>query len=96
MRLHRQAVLSADPELAALHEELGAYPGVREESPAAADPAALLFVPLVLRARDGRELTFFSTLATFGTALDVTVAELVIESFYPADEATKAALHSAG
>lgn len=96
MRLHRQAVLSADPDLAALHEELRAYPGVCEEPPAAADPAALLFVPLVLRAPGGRELTLFSTLATFGTALDITLAELVIESFHPADEATRAALHSSG
>ena len=37
-------------------------------------------------------LTFFSTVATFGTALDITVAELSIESFFPADEATAAAL----
>ena len=39
-----------------------------------------------------RELRFFSTLATFGTALDITIAELSIESFFPADEATAAAL----
>jgi hypothetical protein len=41
---------------------------------------------------DGPELTFFSTIATFGTALDVTVAELQIESFFPADEQTAAVL----
>ena len=34
------------------------------------------------------ELSFFSTVATFGTAIDITVAELSIESFFPADEAT--------
>ena len=41
---------------------------------------------------DDHELTFFSTIATFGTPLDVTVAELVIESFFPADPATAAYL----
>jgi hypothetical protein len=42
--------------------------------------------------RDGAELSFFSTIARFGTALDVTVAELAIESFFPADAATAEAL----
>ncbi len=46
-----------------------------------------VFVPLRLRV-DGRELSFFSTIATFGTPVDITVAELAIESFYPADAAT--------
>ena len=50
-----------------------------------------LVVPLVFRAADDRELRFFSTVATFGTAVDITVAELAIESFFPADAATTAA-----
>jgi hypothetical protein len=37
---------------------------------------------------DGRELAFFSTIATFGTAVDITLAELSIEAFFPADQAT--------
>jgi hypothetical protein len=41
------------------------------------------------------EWSFFSTLSTFGTALDITVAELAIESFFPADEATAEALRTA-
>jgi hypothetical protein len=49
-------------------------------------------VPLRLRAADGAVLTFFSTLATFGTALDITVAELAIEAFFPADQSTADAL----
>jgi hypothetical protein len=56
------------------------------------DPAAMLFVPLRLHGPGDTELSFFSTLATFGTALDVTLAELSIESFYPADRATADAL----
>ena len=44
-------------------------------------------MPLRL-AVDGAELAFFSTIATFGTAVDITLAELAIEAFFPADEAT--------
>ena len=51
----------------------------------------MLFVPLRLRAA-GDELSLFSTLATFGTALDVTLEELAIETFFPADENTRVAL----
>ena len=40
----------------------------------------------------GDELSFFSTIATFGTAVDITLAELAIEAFFPADEATSAYL----
>lgn len=50
-----------------------------------------LLVPLRLRDGD-RELSFFSTVATFGTPLDATLAELSIESFYPADAVTARAL----
>jgi hypothetical protein len=87
-RLHRQAAASGDPALYALHEELASYPGVVGEATRPHDAASMLFVPLVLRAGGG-ELRFFSTLATFGTALDVTIAELAIESFFPADAETE-------
>jgi transcriptional regulator with XRE-family HTH domain len=92
LRLRRQAAISADPELTALIDELLGYPGITEDPVGGHDPTALLFVPVVLRAGDGAELSFFSTLATFGTALDVTLAELCIEAFFPADETTAAAL----
>ena len=59
--------------------------------PLAAEPADLLFVPLRLRS-GGDELSFFSTLASFGTALDITLAELAIEAFFPADDATRTIL----
>jgi hypothetical protein len=52
-------------------------------------------VVLPLRFQHGdRELSFFSISAAVGTATDVTVEELAIESFYPADQATAAALHA--
>jgi hypothetical protein len=48
-------------------------------------------VPLRYRG-DHQELSFLSITAVIGTPMDITVEELAIESFYPADEATAAAL----
>ena len=82
--------------LAGLHDELTAYPGGQAEPP----PARALsisgsipgvVVPLRYRA-NGRELSFLSITAVIGTPMDVTVSELAIESFYPADPPTAAAL----
>jgi hypothetical protein len=87
----REAAATGDPALATLHAELSGYPGVVAAGPGH-DPAASLFIPLRLRAGDAGELSFFSTIARFGTALDVTVAELSVESFFPADEPTAAVL----
>jgi transcriptional regulator with XRE-family HTH domain len=91
-RVGREAVTSGDPALAALHEELAAYPC---DEPARSPDleAGAIAVPLRLR-HDGGELSFISTVTTFGTALDVTVSELSIESFFPADDATAAFLLS--
>jgi hypothetical protein len=91
-RLQRQAAVAGDRALTELADELRGYPGVG--APAVApEPADLLFVPLRLRTGEG-ELRFFSTIATFGTALDVTLAELAIESFFPADAETAALLQA--
>ncbi len=89
-RLDRQIAASADSELIALGAELRTYPGI-EVAHDSSDVAGRLFVPLAIR-RGDRVLHFFSTVATFGTALDITVAELAIESFFPADAATAAAM----
>jgi transcriptional regulator with XRE-family HTH domain len=91
--LRRRAEAEGDPELAALHDELAGLPGV-DPGQAAPGGGAGVVVPLRLRAADGGggELTFLSTTSRFGTALDVTLAGLWIEAFYPADEATAAAL----
>jgi len=59
---------------------------VAEPGQEAASPADRVFVPLRIMSR-GRELRFLNMVATFGTALDVTAAELVIDAFYPADPA---------
>ena len=93
LRLDRQAALTGDRSLLALAEELRSYPGVVTGPIGVADPTALLFVPLVLRGDErAPALTFFSTLTTFGTAVDITLAELSIEAFFPADDATARAL----
>jgi transcriptional regulator with XRE-family HTH domain len=95
-RLRRHVALTADDRLAALHAELLAYPAPEPDGPGGdgAPPAtAEIAVPLRLRPPDGGpELRFFSTVATFGTAVDITVAELAIEAFFPATAATAAAL----
>jgi len=90
-RLRRQIALTADPGLTALYDELRAYPCDQPEPEIELPGPGDLVVPLRIRHGD-RELAFFSTVATFGTPLDVTVAELAIESFFPADAATAAIL----
>jgi transcriptional regulator with XRE-family HTH domain len=86
-RLHRQAQVTGDQVLADLHAELAAYPGG-----VAAGDVADVIVPLRYRAAPGVELSFISITAVIGTPLDITVEELAIESFYPADAQTAAIL----
>jgi hypothetical protein len=86
-RLRHQAAATGDPELHRLGVELAGYP--------CADPApdvelpgpADVLVPMRYRTERG-ELALFSTTSVLGTPLDVTLAELAIESFFPADERT--------
>ena len=87
-RLRREAAVSADSELSSLLAEIECYPGGFEKTPDIGGVA----VPLELYSVQGRLLTFLSTVTTFGTAVDLTAAELSIEAFLPADEATAAAL----
>jgi transcriptional regulator with XRE-family HTH domain len=90
-RLRRQVRATADPQLAELYDELCGYPCPQPEpDPGVAGPGEIV-VPLRLRRGDA-ELSFFSTVATLGTPLDVTLSELVIESFFPADEQTAAVM----
>jgi transcriptional regulator with XRE-family HTH domain len=84
-RLRRQVEFTGDDALAGLYRELVAYPGP-EPSDMDIGPTDVV-LPLRLR-HDGQVLTFLSLVATFGAPLDVGVAELVIESFFPGDPAT--------
>lgn len=85
-QLRHDVAVSADPALAALLEEVAAYPDVREPSRRPGNPATVV-VPMRLRHPAG-ELALFTTIATFGTPVDVTVAELALEAFFPADATT--------
>jgi len=95
-RLRQQIVASDDDTLRALEDELAAYPApddaAHAPTPAGGEPA--LVVPLVVDSPLGR-LSFISTTTVFGTPVDVTLAELALESFFPADAATTAALRAA-
>jgi transcriptional regulator with XRE-family HTH domain len=92
-RLSHQAALLADPAQRALLQELRSYPGEAAE-PRAHDPGAVA-MPLRLRCRSGGVLSFLSTTTVFGTPMEVTLSELFIESFLPADAATAEALRHA-
>jgi hypothetical protein len=82
--LARQLELSADPTLAALLTELRGYPGGEAE----ADPQfGGVVVPLKLRTEAGT-LSIFATTTVFGTPVKITLSELMLEAFYPADEFT--------
>ncbi|QSX76135.1 helix-turn-helix transcriptional regulator [Lysobacter arenosi] len=89
-RLRHQADATGDAILAALYDELAAYPAPDDE-PATGAPAVV--VPLRLRTAMG-ELSFISTTTVFGTPMDITLAEIAIESFFPADAATAQALQT--
>jgi hypothetical protein len=83
-RLTRQIALTGDAALRTLLEELLGYPAPAENGHSSSEIA----VPLRLMT-DAGELAFISTVATFGTAVEVTASELSIESFFPADERTR-------
>ena len=87
-RLASQVEATADAELRALAEELAAYPAPANEDAAAALDLGGVAVPLQLRMQDLGELSFFSTTTVFGTPLDITLSELALETFLPADAHT--------
>ena len=94
-RLRRQVEASGDAGLAALLAELEALPlppGAAALHPASQGlPLSGIVVPLQLHSPLGT-LSFLSTTMVFGTAVDITLAELVVESLFPADAATAQAL----
>jgi transcriptional regulator with XRE-family HTH domain len=93
-RLHAQIDVTADPSLAKLMQELSAYPkptSAKSARPSPSEDYAGVIVPLQL-ATDNGTLSFFSTTTVFGTPVDITLSELALESFFPADTATAEAL----
>ncbi|MCB5168954.1 helix-turn-helix transcriptional regulator [Streptomyces bambusae] len=94
-QMERQIALARSEPLRALYEEVSAYPVAERVPAAAADPVPYFALPLVIE-HDGHVLSFVSSISTFNTPMDVTVAELAIETMLPADPATAKYLHSAG
>ena len=94
--LHKQVAITADAYLADLLEELKNYPkpnSWKRDSQTDGTDYSGFAIPLRLMTKDG-ELSFISTVTVFGTPIDVTVSELAIETFFPADESTTALLRS--
>jgi hypothetical protein len=87
-RLRRQVDASGDPVLAGLLDELRGYPVpyTPHPSPPARDYAGIV-LPFELATEAG-VLAFFSTITVFGTPIDITLSELALECFYPANAAT--------
>ncbi|MCK0174139.1 helix-turn-helix transcriptional regulator [Mycolicibacterium sp. F2034L] len=87
-RLRREVRACASAELRELLTELESYPGPI----APPSDTGAVAVRLEMSTAGGDPLSFLSTVTTFGTALDPTAAELSVETFLPADDATAAAL----
>ncbi|KYK14399.1 MULTISPECIES: helix-turn-helix transcriptional regulator [Streptomyces] len=93
-QMRRQIALHRSEPLRALYEEVAAYPvpesGAGEEP---AEPVPYFALPMQIE-HEGRTLSFISSISTFNTPMDVTVAELAIETLLPADPATVKYLHT--
>ena len=97
MRLRQQIDVTADGELIKLLDELSGYPapgGGKAPRATLKDEYAGVVVPVQFVTEKG-VLSFFSTTTIFGTPVDVTLSELAIESFFPADAATAERLRGA-
>jgi transcriptional regulator with XRE-family HTH domain len=96
-RLRRQVEVSADPTLAELLAELRALPAPSQPAPRRASETQQgmdsVVVPFQL-ATDAGTLSFFSTTTVFGTPVDITLSELAVEAFFPADAATAETLRA--
>ena len=86
-RLRRQIEITADAILIELEKELKSYPSPKEIRRNGKVDSSKIAVPIRIKTDEG-ELSFISTTTVFGTPVDITLSELVIESFFPADEKT--------
>jgi transcriptional regulator with XRE-family HTH domain len=87
-QLRRSIVLTGDPALEAILGEVSAYPNVAQIQPLLAstvDDDPPLLVPFRFATPLG-EIALFTTITTFGTPMDVTIDELAVELFFPADD----------
>jgi transcriptional regulator with XRE-family HTH domain len=94
-RLERQLTATSDPRLAALIEEVAAYPVPEGDHRVHSKiGGSEILGPLMVRAPDGAELSFFGMFATFDTPFEVTTSELATELLFPANRATADALET--
>ena len=93
VRLKRAIELTADPELKKLLEEIEAYPVPEVRRKAAPVDHTEIVIPLRLQSERG-VLSFISTTTVFGSPLEVSLSELAIEAFFPADASTAEVLRS--
>src|SRR5579883_3048828 len=91
-RLHHQVDITADRVLVELINELAAYPAPRATPGAGAKSDYAGVVVQYKPATERGVLSFFSTTTVFGTPVDITLSELALECFYPADPATAESL----
>lgn len=90
-RLDALITRTADEALVAMKAEFLCFPGGDADAANAPTISSNVFIPLVLNTPNG-QLSFFSATTMFGTPSDITLAEIAIEQFFPADDATRAAL----
>ena len=104
-QMERQIALHRSEPLRALYEEVAAYPAPETADNKNKDknsdrdepsPSVPYFALPMRIEHDGRVLSFVSSISTFNTPMDVTVSELAIETFLPADPATAKYLHALG
>ncbi|MFD7294058.1 helix-turn-helix domain-containing protein [Streptomyces sp. NPDC059897] len=97
-QMEQQFALTRSQPLRELYEEVSAYPlppGTDTDAAGPATPMVPYFaLPMVIE-HEGQVLSFVSSISTFNTPMDVTVAELAVETLLPADPATAKYLHSA-
>ncbi|WP_309061609.1 helix-turn-helix transcriptional regulator [Streptomyces sp.] len=95
-QMRRQIALRRSEPLRALYEEVAAFPVPDTDERYTAEPdvpVAYFALPMLIE-HEGRTLSFVSSISTFNTPMDVTVAELAVETLLPADPATAKYLQS--
>jgi transcriptional regulator with XRE-family HTH domain len=92
-RLRRQIEITGDPVLQNLLQEIDAYPAPRETQKTPEHDYSGVAVPMRISTEAG-ELSFISTTTVFGSPVDITLSELAVEAFFPADTATAERMRS--
>ena len=95
-RVYRERLEEQDEHAQKLFDELISYPTVHELWQAPAEDSWHLPLLTVNFAKNGRQMSFFTTITTLGTPHDITLQELRLECLFPADEATEKQFQGGG